>query len=86
MATGAALRLAEMADNTAGILAVELLAAAQGIGFHRPLTSSPALETAIAMVREEAAPWDEDRLMAPDIVAVKALVERGAFAAFAEGV
>jgi histidine ammonia-lyase len=86
MATGAALRLAEMADNTAGILAVELLAAAQGIGFHRPLTSSPMLEAAIALVREEAAPWDEDRLMAPDIVAVKALVERGAFASFAEGV
>ncbi|MCG7362244.1 histidine ammonia-lyase [Roseomonas sp. ACRSG] len=86
MATGAALRLAEMADNTAGILAIELLAAAQGIGFHRPLTSSPALEMALALVREQAAPWDEDRLMAPDIAAVKRLVERGAFALMAEGV
>lgn len=86
MATGAALRLAEMADNTAGILAIELLAAAQGIGFHRPLTSSPNLEAALALVREQAAPWDEDRLMAPDIAAVKLLVERGAFAQLAEGV
>lgn len=86
MATGAALRLAEMADNTAGILAIELLAAAQGIGFHRPLTSSPVLEEALSLVREQAAPWDEDRLMAPDISAVKFLVERGAFAALAEDV
>jgi histidine ammonia-lyase len=85
MATGAALRLAEMADNTAAILSIELLAAAQGIGFHRPLTSSPALEAAMSLVREQAAPWDEDRLMAPDIAAVKRLVERGAFAGLAEG-
>ena len=79
MATGAALRLGEMADNTAGILAVELLAAAQGIGFHRPLTSSTPVEAAVALVRAHAAPWDEDRHMAPDIAAVKAAVERGAF-------
>jgi len=85
MATGAALRLAEMADNTAGILAIELLAAAQGIGFHRPLTSSPPVEQAVALVRSQAAPWDEDRHMAPDIAAVKALVEAGDFAALAEG-
>lgn len=85
MATGAALRLAEMADNTAGILAVELLAAAQGIGFHRPLTSSTPVEQAVALVRAQAAPWDEDRHMAPDIAAVKALVEAGEFANLAGG-
>ncbi|MDJ0387276.1 histidine ammonia-lyase [Roseomonas sp. E05] len=85
MATGAALRLAEMADNTATILAIELLAAAQGVGFHHPLASSVPLEAAIARVREVAAPWDEDRHMAPDIAAVKRLVERGAFTGFVEG-
>ncbi|HWX49874.1 MAG TPA: histidine ammonia-lyase [Roseomonas sp.] len=85
MATGAALRLAEMADNTATILAIELLAAAQGVEFHRPLASSAPLEAAMARVREVAARWDEDRHMAPDIAAVKQLVERGAFAGFAEG-
>jgi len=84
MATGAALRLAEMADNTAAILAIELLAAAQGVGFHRPLTSSEPLEAAIARIREVASPWDEDRHMAPDIAAVKQLVERGAFTGFVE--
>ena len=80
MATGAALRLADMADNLAGILAIELLAAAQAIEFHRPLRSSEALEAAHALVRGVALPWEEDRVMAPDIAAVKALVERGRFA------
>ncbi|WP_419896932.1 histidine ammonia-lyase [Roseomonas sp. USHLN139] len=80
MATGAALRLAEMADNVAAILAIELLEGAQGVEFHRPLTSSTPLEAALAAVRTVAAPWDEDRFMAPDIAAVKRLVEHGAFA------
>ena len=83
MATGAALRLAEMAENVAAILAIELLEGAQGVEFHRPLTSSAPLEAALATVRGVAAPWDEDRFMAPDIAAVQRLVEQGAFAALA---
>ncbi|MDO9707746.1 histidine ammonia-lyase [Paracraurococcus lichenis] len=79
MATGAALRLHDMADNLAGILSIELLAAAQGIEFHRPLQSSEVLERAHGLVRGGAAAWDADRAMAPDIAAVKALVERGRF-------
>jgi histidine ammonia-lyase len=80
MATAAALRLQEMAANLATILGIEILAASQGIGFHRPLTSSPPLEAAIASLRERVAPWDQDRVMAPDIEAAKQLVERGVFA------
>ncbi|WP_370288649.1 histidine ammonia-lyase [Siccirubricoccus soli] len=84
MATGAALRLHDMADNLAGILAVELLCAAQGFEFHRPLQSSEVLERAHGLVRTAAAAWDADRAMAPDMAAVKALVERGRFAALVE--
>ena len=80
MATGAALRLATMAEHLAVILAIELLAAAQGIEFHRPLRTSPALESAHAAIREAAAPWDADRVMAPDIEAVKRLAESGRLA------
>jgi histidine ammonia-lyase len=79
MATFAARRLAEMAENTATIVAIELLAAAQGIDLRRPLTSSPALEAAKAEVRAVAAHWDKDRAMAADIAAAKALVRAGAF-------
>ena len=80
MATGAALRLRPMYRNLADILAVELLCAAQGIEFHRPLTSSPTLEAAHALVRSVAPAWDKDRLMAPDIAAVSALIRAGRFA------
>ena len=44
MATNAARRLHDMNDNTATILAIELLAAAQGIEFHKPLKSSALLQ------------------------------------------
>ena len=79
MATGAALRLHDMADNLAAILSIELLAAAQGLEFHRPLHSSAPIERAHGLVRGVAAAWDTDRVMAPDIAAVKALVEHGRF-------
>ena len=81
MATGAALRLSDMAEQVAGVIAIEALAAAQGIGFHRPLRSSVPIEAAYALIRTIAAPWEEDRIMAPDIAAATALVEQGALAA-----
>lgn len=81
MATGAALRLATMAEQLATVLAIELLAAAQGVDFHRPMRSSAPLEEAQAAIRAVAARWDQDRAMAPDIEAVKRLVEQGRFAA-----
>jgi histidine ammonia-lyase len=77
MATFAARRLHEMADNTAGIVAIELLAAAQGIDLRAPLKSSPALEKAKAALRQSVASWDQDRAMYPDIAAAKALVQSG---------
>jgi histidine ammonia-lyase len=79
MATFAARRLAEMADNTAGIVAIELLAAAQGLDLRAPLKSSPALEAAKAELRKFAGFWDQDRAMAPDIAAAKSLVQAGRF-------
>ncbi|KAA0678438.1 histidine ammonia-lyase [Roseomonas genomospecies 6] len=83
MATHAARRLSDMADNLAGIVAVELLAAAQGIDLRAPLASSPALERARALLRARVAVWTEDRAMAPDIAAAKRLVTEGAFRPFA---
>ncbi|HRD47616.1 MAG TPA: aromatic amino acid lyase, partial [Caulobacter sp.] len=79
MATYAARRLTQMAENSAAIVAIELLAAAQGIEFRRPLRSSPGLETAHALVRSVAAAYDRDRYFAPDIAAVTALVLEGSF-------
>jgi histidine ammonia-lyase len=84
MATFAARRLHEMCANTAGIVAIELLAAAQGIQFHAPCRTSPALEMAIGILRARIAPYTEDRFFAPDIAAATALVELGAFGSLAE--
>jgi histidine ammonia-lyase len=82
MATFGARRLRDMAHNTAGVVGIELLAAAQGIEFHRPLKSSPALEAAHAEVRTAAQPYVEDRFFHPDIESITSLVEAGRFERF----
>src|SRR6185295_14457840 len=74
MATFAARRLGPMEENARGVIAVELLAAAQGIGSRRPLKSSPALEKAHALLRSKVAFYDHDRHFAPDIEAAKAVI------------
>ena len=75
MATNAALRLGPMVSNTAAIVAIELLAAAQGVELRAPLPTSKPLQQAIARVRREAAFWEHDRAFAPDLERVKAVVE-----------
>jgi histidine ammonia-lyase len=80
MATFAARRLQPMIGHTATILAIELLAAAQGIEFLRPLTSSAPLEAAHALLRETCPPLGEDRYLAPDIERATALVGDGSLA------
>ncbi|HEY4125954.1 MAG TPA: histidine ammonia-lyase [Rhizomicrobium sp.] len=67
MAAHGARRLAQMAQNTMNVVAIELLAAAQGIEFHRPLKSSEILESLLAQLRTEVPSYDCDRFFAPDI-------------------
>lgn len=77
MATFAARRLHTMLDNTATVVAIEWLSAAQALDFRRPLRSSDAIEALHAQLRAQVPRLDADRLMAPDIDAARALVERG---------
>jgi histidine ammonia-lyase len=79
MATNGARRLLPMAANTARIVAVELLAAAQGVDLRHPLTTSPRLAEAMAIVRGDVAFWDSDRIFAPDLEAMRRRVEAGDF-------
>ena len=67
MAPAAGRRLWEMAANTRGVLAVEWLAACQGIDLREGLTSSPLLEQARTALREQVAHYTQDRFFAPDI-------------------
>jgi len=77
MATFAARRLHTLADNLAAMCAIELLAAAQGIDFHRPARSSQLLEDAMSALRARVPFYERDRLIATDIEAAKTLVESG---------
>lgn len=81
MATFAARRLDQMAHNTAVIVGIELLAAGQGIEFHRPLATSRHLEHVHAQLRAQVAPYDADRFFAPDIEAARRMVVEGALSA-----
>ena len=81
MATFAARRLDDMAHNTAVIVGIELLAAAQGIDFHRPLTSSAHLEHVHEQLRRQVPFFDADRFFAPDIEAAKQMVIDGTLSA-----
>jgi histidine ammonia-lyase len=68
-----------MADNTAGIVAIELLAAAQGVDLRAPHGTSPRLREVVREVRALVPHYDLDRWFAPDIEAVTGLVRRGGF-------
>jgi histidine ammonia-lyase len=79
MATNAALRLHAMIENTATILAIELLAACQGVDFHAPLKTSPKLQQVHNKVRSVVAYYDQDRYFAPDIAIIKQKILQGEF-------
>lgn len=78
MAPAAGRRLWEMAANTRGVIAVEWLAACQGIDLREGLTSSPLLEQARQALREQVAHYTQDRFFAPDIECATGLLAQGA--------
>lgn len=77
MATFAARRLQAMIDNVAHIIAIEWLAAVQGIEFLRPLHSSQVLEQAIALLRGKISRMTEDRIIAHDVQTAYTLIRKG---------
>ncbi len=79
MATFAARRLGDIAGNGAAVVGIELIAAAQGVEYRRPLRSSAKLETVMSAIREKVEPYTKDRYFAPDIAHARALVEEGVF-------
>jgi histidine ammonia-lyase len=80
MATFAGRKACDIATNAANVVAIELLAAAQGVEFHAPLKTSEVLQAAVAKIRAVSRRLTEDRSLAPDIARVRALIEAGAFA------
>ena len=81
MATFAARRLQPMLHNTAHIVGIELLAAAQGIEFLRPLKSSAPLESLHALIRSASPAMMQDRSLSLEMTALQRLVISGDIAA-----
>lgn len=81
MGMGAARRLEPLLANLRNILAIELLAACQGIDFLAPLKSGPESLKGYEIVRSLSARVDVDRSLAPDIDAVAQVISEGRFAA-----
>lgn len=83
MATASALRLHSMLDNASTVVAIELLAAVQGIEFHRPKRSSERLEEACRLVRQHADAYERDRSLSDEIQTVAREVLAGCFTRYA---
>ncbi|NUU65938.1 histidine ammonia-lyase [Enterobacteriaceae bacterium BIT-l23] len=79
MATWAARRLGEMCFNSAAVVGIEAMAAAQGIDFHRPLQSSALLETELAAIRHQVPFLEQDRLLAPELDVMRQWASRSAW-------
>jgi histidine ammonia-lyase len=86
MAPFAARRLGAMVANSRTIIAIEYLAAAQGIDFHHPLLTSPPLQSALARLRRDVLPLEQDRILSGDIEIADALIRSGAMVRAAVGV
>ncbi|MBK6704847.1 MAG: histidine ammonia-lyase [Caulobacteraceae bacterium] len=80
MATFAGRKAGDIARTAANVIAIELLAAAQGLDFQAPLKTSAPLEKALASVRSVSPNLERDRSLAGDIARVFDLIEAGAFA------
>jgi histidine ammonia-lyase len=74
MATFAGRRLWDIFDNVAGILAIEWLAASQGLDFRVPLETSDKLKSVKALLRTKVSFYDKDRYFSPDIENAKKLI------------
>ena len=81
MGMTAATKFREIVKLAELVTAIELLAAAQGLEHHAPLTPGRGVKQAYEIVRQLVAPLTEDRSMSGDIQKVAAAISAGAFSA-----
>lgn len=72
-------KLSSTLENLRNVLAIELLAACQGIEFLAPLATGPRAQKAQQLVRSVSRPVDKDRSLSADIAAVANLIQKGEF-------
>jgi histidine ammonia-lyase len=71
--------LRTIVENAENVIAIELLAAAEGLEFRRPLKAGLGVERAFATLRSLAPRLEEDRVLSPDIERVAAAIRSGRF-------
>jgi histidine ammonia-lyase len=79
MGMTSALKLRSIVDLAENLLAIELLAAAEGLEHRRPLKAGRGVERAFAAVRKLVAPLTHDRALSGDIARVAEAIRRGDF-------
>jgi histidine ammonia-lyase len=79
MGATAAHKAAQILAHARSVVAIELLCAAQGLEFQRPLRAGPLVEAAHARIREVVPPFDGDRVVSDAIMALERLIAEGAF-------
>jgi histidine ammonia-lyase len=84
MSTGAARKCRTVMTNAIRVLTCELLCAAQGLEFHRPLQGGQGVETAYRHIREHVRPLVRDRTLHRDLEAVERLIRSGSLLAAVE--
>ncbi|HET6371030.1 MAG TPA: histidine ammonia-lyase [Nitrospiria bacterium] len=85
MSMGSALKLSAILDNVQTILAIELLASAQGVEFHQPLRPGRGVERGLAHLRSRIPRVEADRSLQPEIEEARRMISRGEFAKIATG-
>jgi histidine ammonia-lyase len=80
MGMTSAIKLRRVLRNVETVLGLELMIAAQGLEYRKPLRPGRGVERAYGIVRERIPPLVADRVLAPDIEAAAALVREGVFA------
>jgi histidine ammonia-lyase len=80
-----ALKLRQIVENAERIVGIEMMCAAQGVEFRRPLRPSREIEKAHVAVRTVVARLERDRVLGPEIEAMAAAVRGGRFGEWCEG-
>jgi histidine ammonia-lyase len=79
MSMGAAWKARRVIGNVRNVLAIELMCAAQGLDFRRPLKAGAGALAAHGKVREIVEPLERDRILTPDIEALATAIQTGRF-------
>ena len=85
MAPLAARKCRGIVANATRVLACEVVCAAQGLEFHRPLKPGRGVEAAYQCVREHVRPLARDRTLHRDLEAAERLIRSGSLLAAVEG-